>query len=622
MENYEKYKSKRNEVERRVKVAKREANERWGSKLVEDFESNKMMFWKEVKRVRKGDEKRVSSINDTNGSLLVDSKDVNERWGEYFENLLNVEDEREAIVAAVGNERRMPVVSGCNEEVTFGEVLEAVRKAKGGKAAGIDEVAVECLKKGGRDIIEWLVRMMNGCWTEGKVPEEWKKACIVPLYKGKGSRFECQNYRGISLLSVVGKVYGRILIDRVRKSTDEAIGEEQCGFRQGRGCIDQIFAVRQICEKYMMKQKDVYMAFMDLEKAYDRVDRDALWQVLRIYGVGERLLQGVQSFYEDSKACVRTERGNSEWFSVNVGLRQGCVMSPWLFNVYMDGVVREVNMRTYGRGVEMFDSMGRSWRVSQLLFADDAVLMAESAKDLQDLVAGFGRVCERRKLRVNVNKSKVLVCSKDGGRVVANVCLNGEILEEVDSFKYLGSVVSRKGGVVEDVNARVNEGAKVGGALKSVWKVRSVSMGVKRKMYGSIVVPTVLYGAECWAVKAAEKRRLNVFEMSCLRSMCGVTRLDRITNEEIRRRVGVEVELSERVNRSVLRWFGHVERMSEERMARKVYNSTVIGMRQRGRPFRVWMDVVNEGLDKRTLTLEQARVDARDRDHWSNLVNC
>ena len=114
-------------------------------------------------------------------------------------------------------------------------------------------------------------------------------ACIVPLFKGKGDKYECSNYRGISLLSVVGKVYGRILINRIRDMTVNAIMDVQGGFLKGRGCTDQVFVIRQVCEKYMSRGKNVYFAFMDLEKAYDRVDRDALWDVLRMYGVGRKL---------------------------------------------------------------------------------------------------------------------------------------------------------------------------------------------------------------------------------------------------------------------------------------------------------------------------------------------
>ena len=103
--------------------------------------------------------------------------------------------------------------------------------------------------------------------------------------------------------------------------------------------MHQVFAVRQVCKKYLANGKDVFWASIYLEKTYT-IDRHGTWQMLRLYGVGEKLLKAVQSFYKASRACVRVENDASEWFLVNVGLRQGCVMSPWLFNVYMDGVVR------------------------------------------------------------------------------------------------------------------------------------------------------------------------------------------------------------------------------------------------------------------------------------------
>ena len=113
-------------------------------------------------------------------------------------------------------------------------------------------------------------------------------------------------------MSVVGKVYGGILSARIRKSYDAVIGEEQYGFREGRGCADKIFAMRQMCEKRVAVNWEVYMAFMDLEKAYDRIDRDVPWEVLRIYGIGDSLLKAVRRFYSESRACVKGESGVSE----------------------------------------------------------------------------------------------------------------------------------------------------------------------------------------------------------------------------------------------------------------------------------------------------------------------
>ena len=112
--------------------------------------------------------------------------------------------------------------------------------------------------------------------------------------------------------------------------------------------MDKVFAERQVCEKCLANGKDVFCAHMDLEKAYDMIDRHGMWQMLRVYGVGRKLLKAVQSFYIDSRACVQMGNDVSEWFPVNVGLRQGCVMFPWLFNVYMDSVVREMNVGVLG----------------------------------------------------------------------------------------------------------------------------------------------------------------------------------------------------------------------------------------------------------------------------------
>ena len=197
----------------------------------------------------------------------------------------------------------------------------------------------------------------------------------------------------------------------------------------------------------------------------------------------------MQSFYVDSRACVPVGNDISEWFPVNVGLTQGCVMSPW-FNVYMDGVVREVNIRVLGKGLELLSAKGGRFEINQLLFADDTALVADSEEKLCRLVSEFGRVCERRKLRVNVDKSKVMRCSRYGNEDRMHVILNGEPLEEVDCFQYLGSQVAADGGCEWDVVHRINEGYRAWGALKSVLSNRGLGIKAKKCLYEIVIVPT------------------------------------------------------------------------------------------------------------------------------------
>ena len=237
-----------------------------------------------------------------------------------------------------------------------------------------------------------------------------------------------------------------------------------------------------------------------------------------------------------------------------------------------------------------------------MLFAGDTVVVADSDRKLCQLVTEFGRVCERRKLRVNVSKSKVMRCTRneDGARL--NVMLIGEVLEEVDQFKYLGSVIAANGGVEADVRHIVNEGCKVLGALKGVMKNRGLGMNVK-VLYEKVVLPTLMYGSESWGMKVTERQKLNVFEMKCLRSMTGVSRLDRVRNEVVRARTGVRRELTARVDMNALRWFGHVERMDNERLLKKVMNAKVDGRSARGRPRFGWIDGVKRALNDRRMDM-------------------
>ena len=498
--------------------------------------------------------------------------------------------------------------------------MNAWKCKKLGKAPGVDGCVFEMLKKGGVAVEDWLLRLFNACWEQGQVPLEWKSALIVPLYKGKGDKQECGSYRGISMLSVVGKTYGKILIKKVRLLTENLIGEEQCGFRKGRGCVDQVFVIRQVCEKFLSAGKAVFFAFMDLEKAYDRVDRKALWEVLRMYGVGSKLLAGVKSFYDGSRACVRVSGSESEWFGVKVGLRQGCVMSPWLFNVFIDGVVREVKSRLENGGASMVGEDGSIWKLCQLLFADDTVLVADSEFKLRQLILEFCRACEKRKLRVNIDKSKVLKCSRAGLIGELAIGINGELIEEVENFKYLGSQISVKGGTERDVNCRLNEASKCLGGLKSVLKNRYLGMESKKRLYESVIVPTVLYGAETWCLRETERKKLNVFEMKCLRGMTGLYLRDRIRNEEIRRRIGVRKTMAEMADVRVLGWFGHMVRMGEDRVTKRVWNSKVSGTRPRGRPTMTWVDGVKKALVKRELSLCVGTERGLDRAGWRKIV--
>ena len=167
---------------------------------------------------------------------------------------------------------------------------------------------------------------------------------------------------------------------------------------------------------------------------------------------------------------------------------------------------------------------------------------------------------------------------------------------------------------------RVSEGCKVSGALKRLINNRGLELNVKNVLYEKVVVPTVMYGSESWGMKVTERQKLNVFEMKCLRSMTGVSRLDRVRNEVVRARTGVRRELATRVDKNVLRWLGHVERMDNERLLKKVVNAKVEGRSARGRPRFGWMDGVKRALNDRRMDMREASERARNRNGWQMIV--
>ena len=164
--------------------------------------------------------------------------------------------------------------------------------------------------------------------ADGRGPGRWKSAVIVPFYKGKGSTYDCIYYRAISLVSLASKVYAKVLTRRIQGKSEKYLWEAQGGFRPGRGCMDQVFSLRMVTEKFLALHRKIFCAFVDLEKTFDKVE------VLPSYKVSGHLLQAVKSLYNDNRACVRVESDVSPWFDICIGVKQGCVMTPLLSYIW------------------------------------------------------------------------------------------------------------------------------------------------------------------------------------------------------------------------------------------------------------------------------------------------
>ena len=191
------------------------------------------------------------------------------------------------------------------------EVDAAIKQLQTGKAPGPDGIPAEVFKAGGETLIAHLTRMFQVFWVNGQLPRDLRDANIIHLYKNKGDCSSCDNHRGISLLSIAGKILARIMLNRITKHIlDDVVSESQCGFRKQRGTVDMVFAIRQLQEKCVEQHQDLHLLFINLTKAFDTVNRAALWAILSKLGCPPRVVQIIRSFH-DGMFCRVIENGDA-----------------------------------------------------------------------------------------------------------------------------------------------------------------------------------------------------------------------------------------------------------------------------------------------------------------------
>jgi hypothetical protein len=243
-------------------------------------------------------------------------------------------------------ERRLPHENLCHE-ITMEELNKALKTTASGKAPGIDGIPSEVLKNGGQLLRTELLNLFNACLSSEKIPQDFD-ATIVTIYKRKGDRAECGNHRGISLLAIAGKVLAKIILNRLKEITEEILPESQCGFRAGRSTCDMIFTLRQLQEKAIEQHQPLYVVFVDFSKAFDTVDRDTLWKVLDVYGCPEKLINIVKEFHSGMKGQVLVGSEPSEAFEVHHGVKQGCVLAPTPFSLFLTAVLSTMKVDLNG----------------------------------------------------------------------------------------------------------------------------------------------------------------------------------------------------------------------------------------------------------------------------------
>jgi len=437
-----------------------------------------------------------------------------EEWRSYFMNLLEGEEIGKSKKLEAKEEKRDAI-----EEVGLGEVREAIKKLKVKKAAGVDGIPMEAWKYASEDLIKELADLIRLVWVQGILPYDWKMSIIVPLHK-RGDKEMVSNYRGISLLCSAYKVYAEIVRNRLEIEAERRnlIPESQAGFRKGRATLDNIYVLNHVMQRETRQGGEdgkIYLFFVDLKAAFDKVDRIRLREVLQKGEVKEDLVRGIGKIYEETIVAVRTGKGISGSFKTTKGVRQGCVMSPLLFNIYMAELEERLRRRGIG-GV----SLGNS-RVWNLAYADDLVLLAKNREAITDMMATLKIFLKDRGMELNTEKSKMLVFNRKKREKKEKWVWNRKEIEEVQEYKYLGFVLNKNGNHRDQIKELARKGRI---AAKKVWGLgeRICRNDMKRRwnLFKYLVQSVMEYGAEVWGWD--EKIELERIMMDYVRWMFGI----------------------------------------------------------------------------------------------------
>ena len=277
----------------------------------------------------------------------------------------------------------------------------------------------------------------------------------------------------------------RVLLNRLKPQAEEIIKEEQAGFRAGRTTTEQIFNLRIICEKYLQHQQSLYHVFLDIKKAFNRVWHAALWETMRLCNINDNLIRTIECLYNKASSAVYHDNNIGEWFRITNGVRQGCLLSPTLFNIFLEIIMADA--------LEDLDGTvsigGRT--ITNLCFADDIDGLAGQEKELVKLVNHLEEGSTANGTQISAEKTQLMTNNTNG--TSTDITINNKKLETVRSFKYLGAIVSDEGSKPE-VLSRIAQTTAAVTKLKVIWNNKNIAISSKIRLVRSLALSSCAKG--------------------------------------------------------------------------------------------------------------------------------
>jgi hypothetical protein len=485
------------------------------------------------------------------------------------------------------------------EEWTEAELIQLIKGLKNEKSAGPDGIPNEAIKHGAGLLAHPIAHLFNLIKKAGTVPHQWTESNIILLYK-KGNPNDISNYRPISLLPALYKLFSTSLCNRISPQLDKNQPIEQAGFRKGFSTNDHIQTAEQVIEKYREFNRSLYLAFIDYKKAFDTISHNTIWKALHENNIHQTYTNVLKNIYTRSISRVKLERAGPA-IKIKRGVKQGDPISPKLFIAVLELVFKQLNWTREGILVN-----GK--HLSHLRFADDIILFAESSFQLELMMNSLNKESLEVGLEMNFDKTKVMT-----NHIELPIKVCETTIEYVGSYIYLGKKISfDPNSAPDEIKRRINLSWNKYWALKEVFK-SDMPLPIKKRVMDSCILPCLTYSSQTWPLTKRTKQQIRSCQSAMERSVLKIKRLDKVRNTTIKEKTKFLDFLAQALKLK-WRWAGHLARLENSRWAKEV---TVwpgpAGKRTRGRPRTRWADDLRAVAGAKWISI------AADRELWKSL---
>jgi len=483
-------------------------------KLLKDYNRTRKFYHRQFKQkiINELDELRENAPrhywkllsklkNEEQGNVMLDQIKPQD-WLFHFKNL-NMKSQNPLPTIPLDQLPADKIEPSLNFQIEERETLTAIRNLKNGKASGPDGICNEMIKYGQHIFSKPLTKIFNAILDSGSYPTTWAQGHISPIHK-TGNPLDANNYRGITIGSCVAKVFNTILNKRLDKylSDNDIIHETQIAFQKNSRTSDHMFILRTLIDNTVSrKKKKLYTCFVDFRKAFDSLSHDAVFHKMKRNGINGRFLDTIQNMYQKTSLCVKTNGKLTPSFPGEVGVRQGDVLSPNLFKIFINDLPDFI-------GCSNDPPQLNCKPINCLLYADDLVLLSESQTGLQSSLERLQQYCTKWGLQVNIDKTKVIIFNTGKTKSHDRFTIGTHSIECVDNYKYLGINFNSSGSFDVAQASLYNKGLKAFFKLAKMLSTERASANTAMHLFDHTIKPILLYASEVWGTFKTNLKRI------------------------------------------------------------------------------------------------------------------